>query len=86
MTVKYRAAFAITGVSFLALNNVWISLYFKYVGIWQYWYIGNAVEMVIISILIGVFVPESPRSLIVRKRFNEARKVLQSMARVNRFP
>lgn len=84
LTTKYRGIFSVTGVSFLALNNIWIGLYYKYVGVWQYWYIGNAVECVIIAILIGTLVPESPRSLIVRKRYKEARKVLQTMAKVNK--
>lgn len=73
LSMKHRSLFTISGLSFVALNNIWISLYFRYVGVWQYWYLANIGEILLISALIGCWVPESARNLLARKKYSQAR-------------
>ena len=86
LTTRHRGLFTITGISFIALNSVWISLYFRFVGVWQYWYLANSGEVLLSFLLLWLLVPESPRSLIHLRKFDQARLVLARMARVNRRP
>ena len=84
LTTRHRGLFTITGISFIALNSVWISLYFRFVGVWQYWYLANSGEVLLSFFLVWLLVPESPRSLIHLRKFDQARLVLARMARVNK--
>lgn len=66
LAMKHRGIFTIVGLSFVSLNNVWISLYFKYEGVWQYWYLANIFEILVSSLVVGCWVPESARNLLAR--------------------
>ena len=83
---KHRSVFSTLNNAFDGLNNIWISLYLYYVGVWQYWYIGNIVELCVIFTLILLLIPESPRNLLARKKFAAARKVYKRIATLNRRP
>ncbi len=83
---KYRSQFSVLVNGIDGLGNLFIALGFKYLQDWKLWFVINDIETGLILLSAIIFLPESPRYLISKSKFQKAHKVFAYIATINRKP
>ena len=80
---SYGSAFTIFFLNSFGIGELAILTISYFLRNWHYQNIVIAIYSILIGLLIGIFVPESPRFLISQKRYKQASEVLSRIAKVN---
>ena len=81
-----RPYFSLLINGFDGLGNTFLALVYLYIGNWYPWFAVN-IGLVSLCLLVYIFyMKESPRYLISKRKFKEARKVYSFIAKVNGKP
>lgn len=69
-----------------AMTLVWTSLYYEYIGKYSEYMIIIGILFAGVALIGMIFIPESPKQLMEMKKYDEARKALAFIAKINGKP
>lgn len=86
VSVSNRAVYSTVYNMVTGSLNIWLPLYFKYAPSYAHLYFTNIVLTLLAFVFYLLILPESPRYLVSKRYFYEARRVFMKIAKCNRKP